>query len=147
VARRKPPKGFESSKLELASIKTGARFSDSTHRATLIRWEFGFAPSRFSDPRVALPENDRFGIIYFGSSLKVCFLERVLRDLRNGQLGDVPMPYAELEELTCAEVTIVRPLNVVFSRAARGSAEGAFASLWQPIQESRERDSAVFLTQ
>jgi hypothetical protein len=26
VARRTPPKGFESSKLELASIKTGTRF-------------------------------------------------------------------------------------------------------------------------
>jgi hypothetical protein len=34
--------------------------------------------------------------------LKVCFLERVLRDLRNGQIGDVPIPYAELEELICA---------------------------------------------
>ena len=30
-----------------------------------------------SDSRAALPENDRFGLIYFGSSLKVCFLERV----------------------------------------------------------------------
>jgi RES domain len=78
---------------------------------------FGFSPSRFSDPRVTLPEKDRFGVIYFGSSLKVCFLERVLRDLRNGQIGDVPIPYAELEELICSEVTSVRPLNVVDLRA------------------------------
>src|SRR5260370_42033614 len=74
---------------------------------------FSFSPGRFSEARVALPEEDGFGIIYFGSSLKVCFLERVLRDLRNGRLGDVPIPYAELEQLMCAEVTTVRPLNLV----------------------------------
>ncbi|MBV8453970.1 MAG: RES family NAD+ phosphorylase [Deltaproteobacteria bacterium] len=74
---------------------------------------FGFSSSRFSDPRIKLPEKDRFGVIYLGSSLKVCFLERVLRDLRNGQIGDVPIPYAEFEELVCAEVTIDRPLNAV----------------------------------
>jgi len=105
VARRTPPKGFESSKIELASIRTGTkwyRLYSSSHPDPL---GFGFSPSRFSDPRVALPEKDRFGIIYFGSSLKVCFLERVLRDLRNARLGDVPIPYAELEQLMCAELT------------------------------------------
>jgi hypothetical protein len=113
VARRLPPKGFESSKIELASIKTGTkwyRLYSSSHPDPL---GFGFSPSRFSDPRLKLPEKDRFGVAYFGSSLKVCFLERVLRDLRNGQLGDVPIPYAELEQLTYAEVTMGRPLNAV----------------------------------
>ena len=113
MAGRLPPKGFESSKIELASIETGTkcyRLYSSSHPDPL---GFGFSPSRFSDPRLKLPEKDRFGIIYFGSSLKVCFLERVLRDLRNGQLGDVPIPYAELEQLMCAEVTTVRPLSLV----------------------------------
>ena len=99
MAGRLPPKGFGSSKLELASIRTGTkwyRLYSSSHPDPL---GFGFSPSRFSDPRIELPEKDRFGTIYFGSSLKVCFLERVLRDLRNGQLGDVPIPYAELEQL------------------------------------------------
>jgi hypothetical protein len=86
VARRLPRKGFESSKLELAPIKTGTkwfRLYSSRYRDPL---GFGFSSSRFSDPRVKLPEKDRFGVVYFGSSLKVCFLERVLRDLRNRQL-------------------------------------------------------------
>ena len=113
MARRLPPRGFGSSTIELASIRTGTKW----YRLYSSRYPdplgFGFSPSRFSDPRVALPEKDRFGIIYFGSSLKVCFLERVLRDLRNGQLGDVPIPYAELEQLMCAEVTTVRQLNLV----------------------------------
>jgi len=41
------------------------------------------------------------------------FLERVLRDRRNGRLGDNLVPYAELEEQICAEVTNVCALNVV----------------------------------
>jgi hypothetical protein len=113
VARRLPRRGFGSSTIELASIRTGTKW----YRLYSSRYPdplgFGFSPSRFSDPRVALPEKDRFGIIYFGSSVKVCFLERVLRDLRNGRLGDVSIPYAELEQLMCAEATTVRPLNLV----------------------------------
>jgi RES domain-containing protein len=113
VARRTPPKGFESSGIELASIKTGTKWFRLYSSRYPDPLGFGFSPSRFSDPRVALPEKDRFGVIYFGSSLKVCFLERVLRDRRNGRLGDVPIPYAELEQLMCAEIVTARPLNLV----------------------------------
>jgi hypothetical protein len=108
-----PPKGFESSAIELASIKTGTKWFRLYSSRYPDPLGFGFSPSRFSDPRVVLPEKDCFGVIYFGSSLKVCFLERVLRDRRNGRLGDVPIPYPELEQLMCAEITIVRPLNLV----------------------------------
>jgi RES domain len=113
VARRTPPKGFESSGIELASIKTGTKWFRLYSSRYPDPLGFGFSPSRFSDPRVALPEKDRFGVIYFGSSLKVCFLERILRDLRNGRLGDVPIPFAELEQLMCAEIVTARPLNLV----------------------------------
>jgi hypothetical protein len=113
VARRTPPKGFESSGIELASIKTGTKWFRLYSSRYPDPLGFGFSPSRFSDPRVALPEKDRFGVIYFGSSLKVCFLERILRDIRNGGLGDVPIPYAELEQLMCAEIVTARPLNLV----------------------------------
>jgi RES domain-containing protein len=112
VARRTPPKGFESSAIELASIRTGAKWFRLYPSRYPDPLGFGFSPSRFSDPRVALPEKDRFRVIYFGSSLKVCFLERILRDLRNGRLGDVPIPYAELEQLMCAEIVTARPLNL-----------------------------------
>ena len=113
MARRLPPKGFESSRIELTSIKTGTKWFRLYSSRYPDPLGFGFSPSRFSDPRVALPEKDRFGVIYFGSSLKVCFLERILRDLRNGRLGDVPIPYAELEQLMCAEIVTARPLNLV----------------------------------
>jgi hypothetical protein len=113
VARRLPPRRFESSEIELASVKTGTKWFRLYSSRYPDPLGFGFSPSRFSDPRVALAEKDRFGVIYFGSSLKVCFLVRVLRDRRNGRLGDVPIPYPELERLMCAEITIVRPLNLV----------------------------------
>jgi RES domain len=113
VARRTPPKGFESSAIELASIKTGTKWFRLYSSRYPDPLGFGFSPSRFSDPRVALPEKDRFGVIYFGSSVKVCFLERVLSDRRNGRLGDVPIAYAELEQLMCAEIVTARPLNLV----------------------------------
>ena len=113
MGRRLPPKGFESSGIELASIKTGTKWFRLYSSRYPDPLGFGFSPSRFSDPHVALPEKDRFGVIYFGSSLKVCFLERILRDRRNGPLGDVPIPYAELEQLMCAEIVTARPLNLV----------------------------------
>jgi hypothetical protein len=74
VARRTPPKGFESSGIELASIKTGTKWFRLYSSRYSDPLGFGFSPSRFSDPRVALPEKNRFGVIYFGSSLKVCFV-------------------------------------------------------------------------
>ena len=113
VTRRLPPKGFESSGIELASIKTGTKWFRLYSSRYPDPLGFGFSPSRFSDPRLDLAEPDRFAVIYFGSSLKVCFLERVLRDQRNGRIGDIPIPYTELEQLVCAEITVIRPLKVV----------------------------------
>ncbi|MES0214072.1 RES domain-containing protein [Mesorhizobium sp. C280B] len=48
------------------------------------------SPSRFSDPRRRVDAN-RFGVLYLGDSLKVCFLETVLRDRRAGILDDLPI--------------------------------------------------------
>ncbi len=39
---------------------------------------FGKSPSRFSDTRRRIAEN-RFGVLYLGETLKVCFLEALLR--------------------------------------------------------------------
>ena len=119
MTRRRPPKRFGSSELQLASIRTGTKWFRLYPSRYPDPLGFRFSPSRFSDPRLDLAEPDRFGVIYFGSSLKVCFLERVLRDRRNGRVGDVPIPYTELEQLTCAELTIVRALNVVDLRGDR----------------------------
>jgi hypothetical protein len=51
---------------------------------------YGKPPSRFSDPPRLIGAN-RFGVAYRGSSLKVCFLEGLLRDAPDGAVGDLPM--------------------------------------------------------
>lgn len=73
---------------------------------------FGKIPSRFSDPR-ELGEDDRFGVLYLGSTLKVCFLEAILRDQRNGSVGDFPLEETELRAKNVAEIVATRTLNLV----------------------------------
>ncbi len=73
---------------------------------------FGKKPSRFSDPR-ELGEDDRFGGLYLGSTLKVCFLEAILRDQRNGSVGDFPLEETELRAKNVAEIVATRTLNLV----------------------------------
>ncbi|MFN5714722.1 MAG: RES domain-containing protein, partial [Bradyrhizobium sp.] len=46
---------------------------------------YGFGPSRFSDPETGLVPPERFGVVYLGSSVKVCFVEAILRD--RGRVG------------------------------------------------------------
>jgi hypothetical protein len=74
---------------------------------------FGYGASRFSDPRITLAEKDRFGVLYFGASLKVCFLEAILRDKRNGRIGDLLIGYSELENRVCADIELRDPLSLV----------------------------------
>ena len=52
-------------------------------------------------------------MLYFGESLKVCFLEGILRDKRNGRLGDLLIAYSELTERVCAEIELREPLKLV----------------------------------
>jgi RES domain len=73
---------------------------------------FGKTPSRFSDPRRRIPSH-RFGVIYLGETLKVCFLEAVLRDSRNGAVGDYPMDERELHIRRYVEIEIAAPLSLV----------------------------------
>jgi RES domain len=56
---------------------------------------------------------NRFGVLYLGTSLKVCFVEAVLRDLRNGAVGDYPIAEADLHARRYAVIEIIEPLNLV----------------------------------
>ncbi len=111
--RRRPPKAFASAPLDVVTIgpgTTGRRIYPSIHQDPL---GVGQSPSRFSDPRINLPPAARFAVLYLGSTLKVCFLEAVLRDRRNGKVGDIPIPYAELQSWTCADIAATEPLTLV----------------------------------
>jgi hypothetical protein len=71
---------------------------------------YGFGSSRFSDPEAALSPPDRFGIVFFGSSIKVCFAEAILRERAIGSKGSFPIGISELQEVCCASVEINQPL-------------------------------------
>ena len=67
---------------------------------------YGKTPSRFCDPRVALREDEHFDVFYIGASIRVCFLETVLRDRRTARTGYLPIPESELQEWNTVSVEI-----------------------------------------
>lgn len=108
----KPTPAFARVDLDLATIPAGQVFQRIFPSRYPDPLGFGKTPSRFSDPRRRIPAN-RFGVLYLGSSLKVCFLEAMLRDRRNGQVGDYPIEEAELSARVVAHIAPSRPLKLV----------------------------------
>lgn len=107
-----PPPDFPRAKLEIETISPGRTFGRiywSTYPDPL---GYGKSPSRFSDPRRRVDAN-RFGVLYLGDSLKVCFLEAVLRDRREGTLDDLPIEEVELTRRRYAEIATTRDLRLV----------------------------------
>ncbi|RTM01487.1 MAG: RES domain-containing protein [Hyphomicrobiales bacterium] len=107
-----PPPDFARAKLEIETIPRGRTFGriyGSTYPDPL---GYGKSPSRFSDPRRRLDAN-RFGVLYLGDSLKVCFLETVLRDRREGILDDLPIEEVELTRRRYAEIATTTNLRLV----------------------------------
>ena len=74
-----PTPAFAAATLDLAYIAPGAVFGRVYRQAFPDPLGFGKTRSRFSDPR-RRAEANRFGVLYLGSSLTVCFVEAVLRD-------------------------------------------------------------------
>jgi hypothetical protein len=107
-----PPPDFGRAKLEIETISPGRTFGRiywSTYPDPL---GYGKSPSRFSDPRRRVDAN-RFGVLYLGDSLKVCFLETVLRDRREGILDDLPVEEVELTRRRFAEIATTADLRLV----------------------------------
>ncbi len=110
--RLRPTADFAHVTLDLTTIAARERFGRIYFRHHADPLGFGKAPSRFSDPRRRKPEN-RFAVLYLGETLKVCFLEVVLRDKRNGAVGNYPLDEGELYERRFAVIEIVAPLTMV----------------------------------
>lgn len=108
-----PPAGVGSRPLDIHRMMAGSVWRRLSLRRYPDPLGFGHAPSRFSDPRAGIPDAERFGVVYLGSTLKVCFLEVILRDRGNGRLGDWPIELAELELWTCASINVDKPLRLV----------------------------------
>jgi hypothetical protein len=112
MAGVRPPKAFTSAQLEIQTVPTGRRFG----RVYLDRYPdppgYGKTPSRFSDPRRRIAAN-RFGVLYLGETVKVCFLEAILRDQRDGVIGDLPIAEDEIHARRYAEIETIAPLQMV----------------------------------
>lgn len=108
----KPPAGFENSVLDIETIPAGRRFGRIYASAFPDPLGYGKTPSRFSDPRRRDPAR-RFGVIYLGDTLKVCFLEAVLRDRRDGLVGDLPIEEKEIHARRYTEIETIADLSVV----------------------------------
>jgi hypothetical protein len=107
-----PPPDFGRARLEIETIPPGqtlGRIYWSTYPDPL---GYGKSPSRFSDPRRRVAAN-RFGVLYLGESLKVCFLEAVLRDRREGLIDDLPIEEVELTKRRYAEIATMTELHLV----------------------------------
>ncbi|CAN7184356.1 RES family NAD+ phosphorylase [Devosia sp. LjRoot16] len=119
----RPPSDFSSAELEIHEVPAGKRFG----RIYLDRYPdplgYGKTRSRFSDPRRRLAEN-RFGVLYLGETLKVCFLEAVLRDQRDGMIDDLPMEESELHTRRYAAIEIAARLRMVDLRDDRAIVMG-----------------------
>jgi len=107
----KPPAGFENSVLDIETVPAG-RFGRIYASAFPDPLGYGKTPSRFSDPRRRDPAR-RFGVVYLGDTLKVCFLEAVLRDRRDGLVGDLPIEEKEIYARRYAEIETIVGLRVV----------------------------------
>ena len=107
-----PTTAFTRADLDVAIVAAG----DSYRRISLSSYPdplgYGKNRSRFSDPRRRV-EASRFGILYLGSSLKVCFLQAILRDDRDGVVGTFPMARKLLTDWSVAAITPTRDLKLL----------------------------------
>lgn len=103
---------------------------------------FGKTPSRFSDPRRRV-ETSRFGVLYLGDTLKVCFLEAVLRDQRDGVVDDLPIAEEEFDMRRYAEIEAVAPLQLVDLREDRAIVMGIPSDVHRASRQTLARAWSV----
>jgi len=142
MSQPRPTSKFRNVKLRTATIPANKRF----HRLFLDIYPdplgFGKSPSRFSDPRRRIVAN-RFGVLYLGESLKVCFLEALLRDERNGAVGDYPLAEAELRRRLYAEINVARALTLVDLRGDAAIRMGVPSDVARASRQSLARAWSV----
>ncbi len=107
-----PTAAFAGAPLDLATIPAGTPYRRIWATAFPNPLGFGKTRSRFSDPRRRVADN-RFGVLYLGSSLKVCFIEAVLRDDRDTVVGVLPIEETTLQGRAVATIVPTRDLRLL----------------------------------
>ncbi|HZB92872.1 MAG TPA: RES family NAD+ phosphorylase [Stellaceae bacterium] len=96
-----PPPGYAKTSTPITAPLLGRRFF-RLYTVGQSALGFGYADSRFSDPR----SPPRFGVAYFGERIETCFVERIIRDKRNGLDGPLLISQRELDRLMCVEIEV-----------------------------------------
>lgn len=112
MAGTSPPAAFGTRPLQIHTVNPGERFGRVYLGKHPDPLGFGKTPSRFSDLRRRIAAN-RFGVLYLGESLMVCFLEAVLRDQRDGVVGNFAMAESEFHDRRFADIEVADALNLV----------------------------------
>lgn len=107
-----PPAEFATVALDIATVDAGLRYGRILFSRFPDPLGYGKSPSRFSDPRRRVPDN-RFGVLYLGSSLKVCFVEAVLRDHGDGRIDNLLLDERDLAVRSYAVIEVALPLTLV----------------------------------
>jgi hypothetical protein len=85
----------------------------------------------------------RFGVLYLGETLKVCFLEAVLRDRRDGLIGDLPIDGDEIYARRYAEIETIADLRFVDLRDDHAIRMGVPTDLAKSTRQSLARSWAL----
>lgn len=107
-----PTSAFAGADLDIATIAAGEPYRRIWLASYPDPLGYGKGRSRFSDPRRRMEPN-RFGVLYLGSSLKVCFLEAILRDQRDGIVGPLPLGRTVLADRAVAAIVPTRDLRLL----------------------------------
>ena len=108
-----PPPNFNDRPPVVQTLASGTRYSRLYNHKYPNPLGYGKTPSRFSDPRVNLPERQRYGVLYVGATLAVCFAETVLRDRFVGLGVGLWVDEKELDERVHSEISLKGDLEVV----------------------------------
>ncbi len=137
-----PPASFGAVRLRLHAVAVGERFGRIYMTGFTDPLGYGKSRSRFSDPRRRKPEN-RFGVLYLGETLAVCFLEAVLRDRKDGVVGELELEERELDERRYAEIEVISPLQMVDLRGNNAVAMGVPSEVQRGVRQSLGRAWSV----
>ena len=85
----------------------------------------------------------RFGVLYLGETLKVCFLEAVLRDRRDGHIGDLPIDGDEIYARRYAEIETIADLRFVDLRDDHAIRMGVPTDVAKSTRQSLARSWAL----
>lgn len=137
-----PPADFSRATLEIEATAAGTTFSRILGAAYPNPLGFGKSPSRFSDPRRRVPSR-RFGVLYLGETIKVCFLEAVLRDQRDGLIEDYLISEAETTSRRYAEIEVASELKLVDLRDDRAIRMGIPSDVARASRQTLARKWSV----